>query len=920
MPPSPPQVRALESMDWLDSIQRVLILTPSDGWNTHPVHTIQATLKAVDSTLLRQSHNNASYSIHSGALSLNMNPSVCPHPDRLIGLFFNLAAHQDKVRHKDGRGRLLPDVFAETRLLSLPPGVVALHDKDSKPIPPADIDSLTQQKINDLRHDSKLVDYLQLSIPNLRRDPHTKLYSDDDLARIIQRTTKVPAGAFRARRVPGVLGVIEILGIRQARSWGAAPSTISSGSLAQLPRKRGVSSQVPCYALTRRPGAIVAGAIALAAFSHEPPNDNDAESVYTHIPLIIPTSQPRSIDNILEKNGYAGQYSLDPPAIQPVTRLFVDPNVIRAALRDDKTSSNIASNHHDTVHHHNHNCDHIHHHKYPVVDGCLATTNLGFPPRDESTRPGRPHHRLLPLDRRPSCRLNHRLTAYPELFLNCTSPHPPQHGLPRRGDVYVASPSTSPALPPALVDEVPRTITLLDTPGHVAFTAMRARGAGVRDILVLVIAADDGVVPQIRGVIALSKKDSTNEDGYGVGMVVAINKTAVKHVLLAEAVRLEEFGDAPCVEVSCLTGLGLDKLVETVSTLAEVKDLRARRTGRAEGCVLESRVDKGRGCDVGFISTILEFLLLVLTLAFFLVPLLWSCSRKAVWKQGYLIVGMTCARVQQITDSGEPVRSATPAFPLTISEWKESARTGDEVLEGGEDVVKNAIHNRNRNLAIRPLQGDVVLINEKHMEAKDMAQEAATSGSRIPSSSQASPVASNAADPSLPGPAEDHVKELRLIIKGDYRGPYHESQDHPGCCGEPTEADVDMVKAVNAMIIGFSVSTSHKVKAHAATSGVSIHTDTVIYRISTKSDLASVVQPILEVYRKHKVIIRVASCRVTNGVIERHKPVKVLRNDLEVYNGTLDALKHVKKDILEARKGSECGVSFASVIGSRHLK
>ncbi|KAF9506315.1 hypothetical protein BS47DRAFT_1374145 [Hydnum rufescens UP504] len=342
--------------------------------------------------------------------------------------------------------------------------------------------------------------------------------------------------------------------------------------------------------------------------------------------------------------------------------------------------------------------------------------------------------------------------------------------------VHVASLSTSPPLPPALADEVPRTITLLNTPEHAAFTAMRARGAGVIDIPVLVVAADDGVLPQTREGIALSKKDSMNEDGYGIGMVVAINKTAVKHALLAERVHLEEFGDVPCVEVSGLTGLGLDKL------------LRARRTGRAEGRMLESRVDKGRG----------PITMVLLT-------------------QGF--------------------RSATPAFPPTISGWKEWAQAGDEVLEGSEDVVKNAIHNRNRNLAVHPLQEDVVLINEK--------------------------LASNAADPSLPGPAEDHVKELHLIIEGD-------------------------------------VSGNHIVKVRiiqAAAGELFMVTPPVI--IEDHAPGEAVVQQISQVHGKHKVTTRVAGCRVMNSVIRRHKPVKAQRNDLEVYNGTLDPLKH-------APKGSEC--------------
>ncbi|KAF9512271.1 hypothetical protein BS47DRAFT_1363278 [Hydnum rufescens UP504] len=349
--------------------------------------------------------------------------------------------------------------------------------------------------------------------------------------------------------------------------------------------------------------------------------------------------------------------------------------------------------------------------------------------------------------------------------------------------VHVASFSTSPSITPltaALADEVLRTITLLDTPGHAAFTAMRARGAGVTDILVLVVAADDGVLPQTREVIVPSKKDSTNEDGYGVD--------CSKPYSPREGVWFD--------------GLGLDKLVETLLTLAEVKDLRARRTGRAEGPITMVLVTQG-----------------------------------CLGSRGISDWGMTCARA------------------------------GDEVLEGSEDEVKNAIHNRNRNLAIHLLQEDVVLINEKRMEAKIWRK-------KLQRRAQESL--------HLAKPLQWQATPRIHLCLGDVSGSVEAVVGAVGSIGnhiaKPAEADVDMVKAVNAMIIGFSVSTSHKVKAHAATSGVSIHTDTVIYRISTKSDLAC----------KHssQVVIRVAGYRVTNGVIERHKSVKVLRNDLEVYRDT----------------------------------
>ncbi|KAF9512279.1 hypothetical protein BS47DRAFT_1394408 [Hydnum rufescens UP504] len=285
-----------------------------------------------------------------------------------------------------------------------------LHDKNGNPIPSPNMDSLTEEELNDLRDDSKPVDYLQLSIPGLRRDPHTKLYSDDDLARILQRATSVPAGAFRARGIPGVLRVIEILGISQSRSWGCCtlndfrrflglrPYTTfeewnPDRSIADAARKlyRNIenlelyvglaageaksvkpgSGLCPPYTTAR---AILADAVALVrgdrylTYDFTPfnlttwgfvdanrntenaawggqlgrvlaralPNHYDAESVYTHFPLITPTGQEWSIGNILKNKGYAGQYSLDPPAVQPITKLVVDLSAIQEALHDDR--------------------------------------------------------------------------------------------------------------------------------------------------------------------------------------------------------------------------------------------------------------------------------------------------------------------------------------------------------------------------------------------------------------------------------------------------------------------------------------------------------------------------------------------------------------------------------------------------------
>ncbi|KAF8312728.1 initiation factor 2 [Cantharellus anzutake] len=460
-------------------------------------------------------------------------------------------------------------------------------------------------------------------------------------------------------------------------------------------------------------------------------------------------------------------------------------------------------------------------------------------------------------------------------------------------------------------------ITFLDTPGHAAFTAMRSRGAHSTDIIVLVVAADDGVMPQTREVIALAKQSELSGEG-NIGLVVALNKmdkpgadpVVIKHALLAEGVELEEFGgDVPCVEVSGLTGMGLDKLVETLATLAEIKELRARVDGAAEGIVLESRVDKGRGA----VATILV-------------------TNGTLSSGSHVVAGTTWARIRQMTDStGNPVCSALPGTPVTVSGWKELPLAGDEVLEGKEHEVKTATRNRKRNLEMKALQADVECINEKRAEAREGATSTKAGLLHAVSCSSTSPQSS--------------VKELRLIVKADVSGSVEaivgsiegigndlaKVRIIQANAGEPTAADVDVAKAVDGMILGFSVQPNNKVLSYASSQGVLIQCNSIIYRIIdlVRSKVQELLPPIVEyrvlgealvqqlfqIHGKQKSIISVAGCRVTNGIIEKHKKIRIIRGEREVYNGSLDTLKQLKKDITEVRKGSECGMSFTNFAG-----
>ncbi|KAJ9118555.1 hypothetical protein QFC22_003775 [Naganishia vaughanmartiniae] len=469
-------------------------------------------------------------------------------------------------------------------------------------------------------------------------------------------------------------------------------------------------------------------------------------------------------------------------------------------------------------------------------------------------------------------------------------------------------------------------ITFLDTPGHAAFTAMRARGAHVTDIVVLVVAADDGVMPQTKEVIELVKTE-----GEHIGLVVAINKCdkpgidihKVKNALMVEGVYLEEDGgDVPSVEVSGLKGIGLDSLVETLATVAEVRDLRASRENKAEGFVLESRVEKGRGN----VATILV-------------------TRGTLKTGDSIVAGLTWCRVRQMTDDkGKVVKEALPGMPVIVTGWKEVPLAGDEILQArnGEEEAKKAISNRQREAEKKALMADVEKINEKRrLERERLEHEEAIA--EAAKASGEDPVAAAAlAHREAEATEKEHAfKELRLVIRADVSGTVeavvgaleHIGNKEAGVkivhagVGDVADSDVAIAEAAEGMIIGFSVKASKSVQTLAAKANVPVHLESVIYRLieTVRSKVAALLPPIIEtrvlgeatVLQMFSIAVKgrdsasIAGCRVANGVINRHDNIRVLRGEGRevVFQGTLDSLKHVKKDIAEARKGSECGLS-----------
>ncbi|KAG2075948.1 initiation factor 2 [Suillus decipiens] len=448
------------------------------------------------------------------------------------------------------------------------------------------------------------------------------------------------------------------------------------------------------------------------------------------------------------------------------------------------------------------------------------------------------------------------------------------------------------------------TITFLDTPGHAAFSAMRSRGASVTDIVVLVVAADDGVMPQTKEVIKLIKGEQDK-----VGVIVAINKVdkpeadveKVQHALLAEGVQLEAFGgDVPSVEVSGLTGHGLNDLIDTLSLMAEVQDLRAEQDGPAYGHVIESRMHKGLGPT----ATVLVL-------------------RGCLTSGAHILAGTSSGKVRLMSDSsGAPVKAAYPGMAVTVSGWRSLPSAGDEVVQGNEGDVKKALANR-----VRKKEVETVLIDA---EAINIAR--AAERERVRKEEDKSHNVRNVLDG---GP-----KELRLVIKGDVSGSVEavvgalEGIGNEKArvkvvstgVGDVMESDVMMAKAAEGIIVAFSVKTPRSVETVAAQNHVPIYSSKIIYRImdevrdrvtallpctyETKVTGEATVLQLFDIHLKGKTIKKIAGCRVSNGTVEKSKGARVVRNGQVIYEGVLDALKQHKKDMLEVKKGTECGISL----------
>jgi translation initiation factor IF-2 len=426
-------------------------------------------------------------------------------------------------------------------------------------------------------------------------------------------------------------------------------------------------------------------------------------------------------------------------------------------------------------------------------------------------------------------------------------------------------------------------ITFLDTPGHEAFTAMRARGASVTDIVVLVVAADDGVMPQTIEAINHAKAAS-------VPLVVAINKIdkheanadKVKQELLAHGVVPEEFGgDAAVVPVSAKTGAGVDALLEQILLQAEVLELKAPVDAPAKGVVIEARLDKGKG------------------------PVATLLVQSGTLNRGDIVlIGAVFGRVRAMLDeSGKPVAAAGPSIPVEIQGLS-------EVPAAGEDMMVLTDERKAREIA-NFRQG-------KFRDVKFAKQNAAKLENIFGQM------------------AEGAKKVLTLVIKADVQG----SQEalvhaltrlateevkvtvvHSGV-GGITESDVNLAMASGAVLIGFNTRADATARKLAESSGIQLRYYNIIYEAvdEIKAALSGMLAPerkeqllglveVKQVFRISKVGT-VAGCAVKEGLVKRGAQVRVLRDNVVIHTGELEALKRFKDDVREVKAGYECGISL----------
>ncbi|WP_321276527.1 translation initiation factor IF-2 [Thiomicrorhabdus indica] len=424
-------------------------------------------------------------------------------------------------------------------------------------------------------------------------------------------------------------------------------------------------------------------------------------------------------------------------------------------------------------------------------------------------------------------------------------------------------------------------LTFIDTPGHAAFTAMRARGAEVTDVVVIVVAADDGVMPQTKEAIQHAKAS-------GVGIVVAVNKmdkeTAnperVKQELVAEEVVPEEWGgDVQFIPVSAKTGMGVDELLDAISLQAEILELEAPTEGPVKGVVIESRLDKGRG------------------------PVATVLVQQGTLKKGDIaLCGMEYGRVRAlISDTGETITEAGPSIPVELLGMSGVPVAGDEMI-----TVENERKAREAAMYRQAKNKELKIARQQKSKLDNMFNKM----------------------------AEGDIQNVNIILKADVQGSIEAITDAlvklsteevkvnviSSAVGGITETDANLALASDAILVGFNVRADASAKRLIDSESIALKYYSVIYEIvdevkramegkmapDFREDIVGVAD-VRDVFKAPK-IGAIAGCMVTEGTVKRNNPIRVLRENVVIYEGTLESLRRFKDDVNEVQKGMECGI------------
>ncbi len=424
-------------------------------------------------------------------------------------------------------------------------------------------------------------------------------------------------------------------------------------------------------------------------------------------------------------------------------------------------------------------------------------------------------------------------------------------------------------------------ITFLDTPGHSAFTAMRARGAKATDLVILVVAADDGVKPQtieaihhardaeVPLIIAVNKVDKPEAD------VERVRQELSQHEVIPEAWG----GNEIFVSVSAKTGEGIDELLDNILLQAEVLELKAPKSGPVGGLVVEARLDKGRGP----VATVLV-------------------QRGTLKKGDILIAGQEYGRIRAMTDeSGKPIKEAGPSIPVEIQGLSGVPSAGDEMATVANDRKAR----------------EVALFRQGKFKAVKLARQQAAKLSNMFDQMQ-----------------EGDVQTLNLVIKADVHGSVEALTDSlenlstdevkvkvvHGMVGGISESDVNLAMAANAIVIGFNVRADSTARKLIEAESVDLHYYSVIYDAvdEVKDALSGMLSPeikeqiiglaeVRDVFKSPK-LGAIAGCYVIEGTVKRNQPIRVLRDNVVIYEGELESLRRFKDDVNEVKMGTECGI------------